>query len=164
LKRFGIESNSIITKSPAPYVAHVYGKQPQLTAPISLSPVLDAKRTKYIQEVIGVFLYYARAVDPTMFTTLKKLASRQASPTEELFNDVQHFLRYAASYPNAAITYHASNMILAIHSDASYLFESRSRVGGYHYLTRDNNNIPNGGVEIISSILSCVVRVGKYPG
>jgi hypothetical protein len=159
LKRFGIESSSHITKSPAPYVAPIYGKGPQLV-PSSASPQLDATRTKYIQEVIGVFLYYARAVDPTMFTTLNKLASRQAVPTEDLYHDVHHFLRYAASYPDATVVFHASNMQLAIHSDASYLSESqaRSRVGGYHYLIRrDDPSLSNGAIEAISTILTSVV-------
>jgi hypothetical protein len=38
---------------------------------------------KFIQEVIGVFLYYGRAVDSTMLTPLSAIASAQAEPTEE---------------------------------------------------------------------------------
>jgi hypothetical protein len=46
---------------------------------------------------------------------------------------VHQFLDYAATYPNAIITYKASDMILAIHSDTSYLSEpkARSRAGGH---------------------------------
>ena len=54
------------------------------------------------------------------------------------------------------LTYQASNMVLAVHSDASYLSEtgSRSRVGG-HFFLAGNNDIPsnNGEVLNISEIL-----------
>ena len=36
---------------------------------------------------------------------------------------VTHFLDYAASHPDAIITYNASNVVLVGHSDASYLSE-----------------------------------------
>jgi hypothetical protein len=154
LKRFGVQRSNSITRSPALYQSSIYNRQPQAPTAEDTSPTLDVTRAKFIQEVIGVFLY-SRAVDPTMFTTLNKLASRQAIPTENLFSDVQHFLRYASSYPNAAIVYHASSMKLIIHSDASYLSETkaRSRAGGFLFLARnDDVSIPNGGVDVISSI------------
>jgi hypothetical protein len=46
-------------------------------------------------------------------------------------------LDYCASNPNATIRYHASDMILHIDSDVSYLSETdaRSRAAGYHYLS-----------------------------
>jgi hypothetical protein len=57
------------------------------------------------------------------------------------------------------LTYHASNMVLAVHSDALYLSEpgSRSRVGG-HFFMAGNEDIPsnNGAVLNISGILKHV--------
>ena len=46
---------------------------------------------------------------------------------------VKQFLDYAASNPNAVLTYKESDMVLALHSDASYLSENkaRSRAGGH---------------------------------
>ena len=43
------------------------------------------------------------------------------------------FLYYAASQEEAFIAYHASDMVLACHSDASYLSEpgARIRAGGH---------------------------------
>jgi hypothetical protein len=45
-------------------------------------------------------------------------------------------LDYLATHPDATIWYHASDMILHIHSDASYLSVSnaRSRLGGLFFL------------------------------
>jgi len=67
-----------------------------------------------------------------MLPALSALVSNQASPTEETLNKTKQFLDYAASHPDAIITYKASDMVLAIHCDASYLSEpkTRSRTGG----------------------------------
>jgi hypothetical protein len=51
---------------------------------------------------------------------------------------VKQLLDYCASQEEAVITYRASDMVLAIHSDAGYLNESkaRSRAGDiFSYLT-----------------------------
>ena len=43
---------------------------------------------------------------------------------------------FCASHPDAAVTFMASEMILALHSDASFLSETgaKSRAGGHFYL------------------------------
>jgi hypothetical protein len=61
------------------------------------SPPLCKADATFVREVIGVFSYYTRAVDPTQFTQLNKLAPRQAVPTEALLADTMHFLQYAAT-------------------------------------------------------------------
>jgi hypothetical protein len=50
-----------------------------------------------------------------------------------------HLLNYAATHPEAKIRYHASDMVLHIVSDASYLSasEARSRLGGYFFLSKN---------------------------
>ena len=55
-----------------------------------------------------------------MLTALGSLATQQANPTETTLARVRQFLDYALSYPNAVVTYRASDMVLAAHSDASY--------------------------------------------
>ncbi len=53
---------------------------------------------------------------------------------------VRQLLDYAASQEEAVLTYHASNMILAVHSDTGYLNESKSRswAGGHFFLSHNN--------------------------
>jgi len=97
-----------------------------------------------------------------MLATLSKLVSSQFRPTTALYNDVQHFLQYAATYPEAALTKSSSDMLLVLWSDSSYLPESnsRSRAGGYHYLSKhdDPTTVPiKGAIDIISAILPTVV-------
>ena len=79
---------------------------------------------KIVQEVIGVFLYYAPPVDLMMLPALGTLATQQASPIQNTMKNLHQFLDYVATHPDAIITYYASNMVLAVHSNASYLSES----------------------------------------
>ena len=68
------------------------------------SPPLSKADKKFVQEVVGVFLYYTRAVDLTMLAALGSLASEQASPTENTMKKVLVFLDYAATHPDAVVT------------------------------------------------------------
>ncbi len=56
-------------------------------------------------------------------------------------------LDYCASQEEAIITYRASKMILAVHSDAGYLNERKSRscAGGHFYLSGNETYPPNNG-------------------
>ena len=49
---------------------------------------------------------------------------------------VKQLLDYMHTDPNAVVHYHASDMILNVHSDASYLSagRGRSRAGGHFFL------------------------------
>ena len=166
LKRFDVTLNTRPTHSPLKYYPINYGSSKAQEVTEDTTPPLNSHDTKYIQQVIGVFLYYARAVDPTMLAPLNKLASRQALPTEALLTDVRHFLQYAASHPTASLVYKASDMRLVISSDASYLSEtrSRSRVGGHHYLSSSSDPLTaplNGGIEAISVIIPAVVSAAS---
>jgi hypothetical protein len=80
----------------------------------------------YIQEVISTFVYYARCVDSSMLPALGTLATQQAMPTKNTMKKIKQFLDYASTNPNAVVIYHASNMVLAGHSNASYLSKSNA--------------------------------------
>ena len=66
-----------------PY-AHVvpnYGAKVQYAVDADTSRLATKEEKKFIQQVVGTFLYYGRAVDGTMLTALSVIASEQASPT-----------------------------------------------------------------------------------
>jgi hypothetical protein len=77
-------------------------------------------------------LYYAIAVDPTVLIPLNDISTEQTKAIEKTQAATNQLLYYLATHPDATIRYHASYMILHIHSDASYLSVSnaRSRLGG----------------------------------
>ena len=95
-----------------------------------------------VQQIVGTLLYYARAVDSTMIFALGSLASAQATSTEVTAASLTRLLNYAATHPDAILRYNASDMILHIYSDASYLSEpkARSRVGGHFFLSSNSAN------------------------
>ena len=66
-----------------------------------------------------------------------------------------------ASHPDAILTFKSSNMVLAVHSDTSYLTEpkSRSRAGGHFYLTdeAEEEDPANGPVHNIAQIIRNVM-------
>jgi hypothetical protein len=79
-----------------------------------------------------------------------------------------HLLDYAATHPDAILRYQRSDMVLHIHSDASYLSapEARSRAGGHHFLSSrpaDPTKAPsrqptnNGSIHAECSVLRNVM-------
>ena len=145
---------------PYPHIEPTYGSKKQYAEEADTSSPLSKANKTYVQEVVGVFLYYARAVDCTMLAALGSIATQQSNPTENTMAKVQQLLDYAATHPDAIITYRASDMILAAHSDASYLSESkaRSRAGGHFFLS-ENDTFPsnNGAVLTVAQIIKAVM-------
>jgi hypothetical protein len=117
------------------YVTPVYGAKTQYSTKDEIPP-LTAQRCLTIQKATRSVLYYARAVDPTVVMPLNDIATEQTKAAEKTQADMNQLLDYLATHPNATIKYHASDMILQIHSDASYLLVSnaRSQIGGLFLL------------------------------
>ncbi len=142
------------------HIAKSYGAKEQHANPIDDSPPLNKAGKKFIQEVTGVFLFLTRAINLTMLLPLSALASKQATPTEQTMEKCLQFLDYAASQEEAIITYRVSDMKLAIHSDASYLYEPKahSRAGGHMFMAgTEEIPINNGAVLNISQIIKTVM-------
>ena len=103
-----------------------------------------------------------------MLPALNTLAEQQSSATKNTEAAITHFLDYSATNPSAIIQYKASDMILHIDSDTSYLSEprARSRTGDHYYLSslppdpKKSPNLPppaNGPIHTECRILKHVV-------
>jgi hypothetical protein len=92
------------------------------------TPPLTAKQFLNIKKVTGSVLYYARAVDQTVLMPLTDISTEQTKATEKTQAEAKQLLDYLATHPDATIRYHASDMILNIHSAASYLSVSNARI------------------------------------
>ena len=137
-----------------------YGANVQYAEDQDISPLLEKEGRKFIPKIVGTVLYYSRAVDCTMLAALGSIATQQENPTKSTTKKVNQFINYAATHPDIIVTYRASNMILAIHSDALYLSETnaRSRVVGYFYVSDNSPNLPNNGAIItIAQIIKQVM-------
>jgi hypothetical protein len=142
------------------YVTPVYGAKTQC-ATRDETPSLTAQQCLTIQKVTGSVLYYARAVDPTVLMPINDIAEEQTKETEKTLAATNQMLDYLAAHPDATIRYHASDMILHIHSDASYLSVSnaRSRLGGLFFLGNKSpeQDTLNGSILNDAAVIKNVV-------
>jgi hypothetical protein len=94
---------------------------------------LSPKEGNHLQQLGGTLLYYARAVDPTLSMPVNVLTSEQTRATDETAGNIIKLLNYFTTHPEATLRYHASDMILNIHSDMSNLSERKAkrRAGGF---------------------------------
>ncbi len=140
----------------------MYGATKQYVDTIDTSPPLSKEDKNYVQEVLGTFLYYARCVDSTMLTALGSIATQQTNPTKNTMIKVKQYLDYGSTHPDAIVTYQASDMVLAAHSDASYLSEAkaRSQAGG-HFFMSSNTTCPHNSSAVltITQIIKAVMSL-----
>ena len=71
-----------------------YGKDSNLTCHEPESPLATEKEKRYIQKVLGSFLYYARAIDMTILHALSAIASEQQTPTKRTLARVHQLLEW----------------------------------------------------------------------
>jgi hypothetical protein len=133
------------------------------------STILPPSELTRIQEIVGTFLFYGSAIDSTMLVALGIIASKQSKGKHATAQAVTQLLNYAAAYPDATVRYHASDMCLHNHSDASYLSEAHAQIrsGGTFFLSNKpvdpsnliNNPPPpyNGPIHTISAIMANVM-------
>jgi hypothetical protein len=138
----------------------VYGAKTQY-ATKDETPPITAKQCLTIQKVTCSVLYYASAVDPTVFMSLNDISMELTKATDKTQAAKNQLLDYLATHPDATIRYHASDMILHIHSDASYLSVSnaRSRLGGLFFCSNKyphEDNL-NGSILNVESVIKNVV-------
>jgi hypothetical protein len=142
---------------PYPYKEPTYGVNIQLTAPLDNSPPVEKKEITRIQQVLGTLLYWARAVSNIIIPVISSLASEQAKSTEAITNKLTQLINFCTTHPDTTIQYTTSDMVLHIHSDASYLSEpnARSPLGGYFFLSSKQNSdkhIHNGPILAIPAV------------
>ena len=133
-----------------PYVPLKKGER-QYASPPDNTELLTPKETTTIQQIVGSLLYYARAIDSTILPALNTIAQSQAKPTLKTKADCATLLDYCATYPHTILRYHASDMILNIDSDTSYLCapQACSRVAGYFQLNSNIRSNPHVNAAIL---------------
>jgi len=123
LPRFKHIKNKYAQHSSHPFTPSKYGAKQQHKEPIS-RVLLTSEDKKWIEEVAGGFLYYARAIDSTMLLPIGSIVSAKSAGTiKNLKKRIHHLLDYAATQPAAKIKYAASKMHLWAQSDVSYMYK-----------------------------------------
>ena len=88
---------------------------------------LDENNQKRLQKIVGKFLYYTRAIYPTMLMALNSLVAVHKKPTIETTKKTTQFLNYSATHPDAIIEYIKSGMILHIYSNVYHITEPEAQ-------------------------------------
>ena len=81
-----------------------YGTKQQFAKEDIEEEELDKDDKLFVQQVLGTFLCYGRAVDTTMLVALGSIVTDQAQPTKSTMDKVDQFLDYAASQDYAVVT------------------------------------------------------------
>eukprot|EP00957_Ditylum_brightwellii_P151402 11529439-Ditylum_brightwellii.AAC.1 len=112
-----------------------YGQKVQYAPPPDTSDVQGKKDTLKIQAIVGTFLYYGRAINGTILSTINEISADQAKPKISTAKQSTMLMDYLATYPNAVLRFFAGNMQLHVDSDAAYLVinGTKSRITGYFY-------------------------------
>ncbi len=155
LKRFQHKANKL---QHAPYQSAPiqYGAKKQYATQESKAPLLDDKAKRFIQQVCGKFLFLGRAVDSTLLCPINAIASQSSKPTEDTMQQTLQLLDYLATQEDTVLSYHKSNMVLAVHSNASYLSKPKARSqAGRHFFLSSNTTVPpnNGAILNIAHII-----------
>jgi hypothetical protein len=140
----------------------IYGAKTKFVNDETISPALCDKDVNKLQQSTDALLYYSRAFDPTLIMPINVLASEQSKATEVTADKVIKLLSYCNTHPETEMRYHASDMILRIHSDASYLSENEAkrRAGGFFYMgsnTKTDKKLTDGETSTISKVLKHVM-------
>jgi hypothetical protein len=92
---------------------------------------------------------------------LNDISTEQTTATEKTQTSAGQLLDYLATHPDTRIRFYASDIILHIHSDASYfsVSKARSRLGGLFYLgyNTPNGDKLNGSILNLASVIKNVV-------
>jgi len=119
---------------------------------------------------VGFLLYYGRCVDGRVLPATCALASEQASPTLSTLARLQRLLGYVAAHPDGWKVFRASDMLLRVLSDASFLSRPNagSVAGGLSYLgLTDNDDWVNHPISCHSTRIPVVcsfVAEAEYAG
>jgi hypothetical protein len=151
--------------APYPCVPIHYGAKKQYAMQELKAPLLDNKAKQFIQQVCGKFLFLGRAVDCTLLCPINAIASQSSKPTKDMMRQTLQLLDYLAMQEDAVLSYHAGDMVLAVHSNASYLSKPKacSRAGGHFFLSSDTTVPPNNGAvlniaHIIKNVMSLATK------
>jgi hypothetical protein len=104
-----------------------YGAKKQYATQELKAPLLDDKTKRFIQRVCGKFLFLNRAVDSTLLCSISTIALQSSKPTEDTMQQTLQLLNCLAMQEDAVLSYHARNMVLAVHSNASYLSKPKEQ-------------------------------------
>ena len=142
LKRFNHKAWKTMQYQTHPHVPTQYDKQIQYASVADTWPKLDKQQQKFIQEVKDLLILCQSG---RRYNVDRPQCPHHPTSKPNRNNDskTKQFLVYAASNSNATLTYNASEMVLAIHNDASYFNEKQAQSrAGWHFFISNTDVFP----------------------
>ena len=130
-------------------------------------PLFDKKDNTKIWQDVEKVLFYARAIENNLMMGLNTIATQQENSTARTGTLVTHILNHCATYPDAILTFDASDMILHIHTDNSFLLDPKAKIraGGYLFLPDfpdyPTKSIQNEPIYVLCQILKNVLELAS---
>eukprot|EP00804_Cyclotella_cryptica_P028233 CCRYP_014586-RB/>CCRYP_014586-RB protein AED:0.36 eAED:0.36 QI:0/0/0/1/0.33/0.25/4/0/366 len=141
-----------------------YGAKKQFAVmPSTAAPLNKADKNSFNKSVENSFTWHGQLI---LLCYAPSAPLHPTNPTTDTMEQTKQLLDYIATQDDAVITYHASDMVLAVHSDASYLSETkaRSRAGGHFFLSSATATPPNNGAILnIAHIIKHVMASATKP-
>jgi hypothetical protein len=146
--------------TPSRYVMPVYGAKTQYATQDETPPLTEKTVSQHTKNTESM-LYYTRVVYPSILMPLNDITTEQTKATEKTKMATNQLLDYLATHLETTIRYHASDTILYIHSDASYISVSHEHIdlGGLLFCgdkPPKEDNL-NGSILNVSSVIKDVV-------
>ena len=119
LQKLGYTKPKCPQHAPHKWIEPVYSSTQQ-QQPTTKSPTkpLDSKGITHVQSINGTVISYSQ-VDPCNLVALNKIRPAQSKATTDTMENANWLMDYIYSYPNAAVRFHASDMILKIFFEAA---------------------------------------------
>ena len=126
------------TDTPSIYTPPRFGSTAPQSPTVDPEPPASTAQRKDIQVAIGYLMYYGRLVDSRILQATCALASEQSTATLGTMKRLERLLGFVSGHRLGKIIFHASDMLLSVLSNASYLSRplARSVAGSFHRLTR----------------------------
>ena len=137
---------------PHPSAPIIYGRKINIPLQHQLQRASITRIKEFIPHVCGKFLFLDRAVESTLLCPISVIYSQSATPTKDTMQKTQQIMDYIATQEEAVLTFVASDMKFAAHSDASYLSKPKahSRTGGHFFLS-SNSIIPQNNWSVLNT-------------
>jgi hypothetical protein len=110
LNRFLHPAPKHLELSPFPWEQPNYSNKTQLTPVPDTLPPISSTDKLHLQEVLGILLYYARALDVTILTAISEVSTEIATGTVKTMVKMNQLLDYLSTNPEAIIQHHPSSM------------------------------------------------------
>lgn len=125
-----------------------------------ISHHIDTKGIRSIQSIVGSYLYYGRAMDGNILTSLNDIGTKQSKPTQNTNVEADWLLDYLHTHPDTELLFKASDMVLWVDSNVVYLIKPGDKycMAGFYYLSSNPVKLSLGAKPPLNGAINIVCK------